>query len=259
MLAVISPAKSLDFESRPHTRKRSMPDFLTHSAELIDGLRELAPGEVSDLMNISTRLGELNCNRYHEWRPDNRGAKQAALAFRGDVYMGLAAWDMEARELTSLQRRVRILSGLYGLLKPLDLIHPYRLEMGTKFENARGRNLYEFWGSAITDALNEELGGHRVKVLVNLASNEYWGAVRPAELEAKVISTRFLERTDGRDRMISFFAKRARGLMAAHIARNRVETLRGLKEFSAEGYAFDAHQSSAEEFVYVREGKENAA
>ena len=259
MLAVISPAKSLDFESSPHTRKRSTPGFLGQSAELIDGLRELAPGEVSDLMGISARLGELNCNRYHEWRPDSRGAKQAALAFRGDVYMGLAAWDMEPRELTSLQRRVRILSGLYGLLKPLDMIHPYRLEMGTRFENARGGNLYQFWGSTITEALNEELGGHRVKVLVNLASNEYFGAVRAADLDARLVNTRFLERRDGRDRMISFFAKRARGLMAAHIARNRVETLRGLKEFSAEGYEFDPAQSSADEFVYVREGKPDAA
>ena len=254
MLAVISPAKSLDFESRPHTRKRSTPGFLDHSAELIDGLRGLAPGEVSDLMNISTRLGELNCNRYHEWRPDNRGAKQAALAFRGDVYMGLAAWDMEARELTSLQRRVRILSGLYGLLKPLDMIHPYRLEMGTKFENTRGRNLYEFWGSAITDALNEELGGHRVKVLVNLASNEYWDVLDPDRIGAnRVIRPMFKDLKNGRYKFISFYAKKARGLMASFVVKNRIDTIKGLKDFDWGGYRYCEAESSNDEFVFLRD------
>lgn len=255
MLAVISPAKSLDFETKPTTRKASTPAFLDDAAVLIDDLVKLAPGDVSDLMGISTKLGELNCNRYNEWRKATRGGKQAALAFTGDVYMGLAAWDFDARELTSLQRRVRILSGLYGLLKPMDRIHPYRLEMGTAFANARGRDLYAFWGDRITDALNADLAKHRNKTLVNLASNEYWGAVNPDELDAKVIGARFLDRAkgDGQYKIISFFAKKARGLMAAYIAKNRVETVKALKAFDWEGYRYSAEHSRNGELAFIRD------
>jgi len=252
MLAVISPAKSLDFETRPRTRKSSAPAFVDDAALLVRDLAKLAPGDVSDLMGISQKLGELNCNRYNEWRKDTRGAKQAALAFTGDVYMGLGAWDFSERELTSLQRRVRILSGLYGLLKPLDKIHPYRLEMGTAFANARGADLYAFWGDRITDALNEELAGHRSKTLVNLASNEYWHSVNADKLDARVLDTRFLDRKNGQVKFISFYAKKARGLMAAYIAKNRVETIKGLKAFDSEGYRFDEERSSTDELVFVR-------
>ena len=253
MLAVISPAKSLDFETRPTTRKASTPAFLDDAAALIEDLVKLAPGEVSDLMGISTKLGELNCNRYNEWRKATRGGKQAALAFTGDVYMGLAAWDFDAGELTSLQRRVRILSGLYGLLKPMDRIHPYRLEMGTAFANARGRDLYAFWGDRVTDALNAELAKHRNKTLVNLASNEYWGVVDPDGLEAKVIGARFLDRKNGQYKIISFYAKKARGLMAAYIAKNRVETVKALKAFDWEGYRYSAEHSRKSELAFVRD------
>ncbi len=253
MLAVISPAKSLDFETRPTTRKASTPAFLDDAAALIEDLVKLAPGEVSDLMGISTKLGELNCNRYNEWRKATRGGKQAALAFTGDVYMGLAAWDFDARELSSLQRRVRILSGLYGLLKPMDRIHPYRLEMGTAFANARGRDLYAFWGDRVTDALNAELAKHRNKTLVNLASNEYWGVVDPDGLEAKVIGARFLDRKNGQYKIISFYAKKARGLMAAYIAKNRVETVKALKAFDWEGYRYSAEHSRKSELAFVRD------
>lgn len=252
MLAVISPAKSLDFETRPRTRKSSKPAFVDDAAVLIKDLAKLAPGDVSDLMGISQKLGELNCNRYNEWRTDARGAKQAALAFTGDVYMGLGAWDFGERELTSLQRRVRILSGLYGVLKPMDKIHPYRLEMGTAFANARGADLYAFWGDRITDALNDDLAGHRNKTLVNLASNEYWHAVNPDKLDARVVNTRFLDTKNGQVKFISFFAKKARGLMAAYIARNRVETMKGLKAFDTEGYRYSDERSSADELVFVR-------
>lgn len=255
MLAVLSPAKSLDFETRPTTRKATTPAFLDDAAVLIEDLAKLAPGEVSDLMGISTKLGELNCNRYNEWRKETRGGKQAALAFTGDVYMGLAAWNFNARELTSLQRRVRILSGLYGLLKPLDRIHPYRLEMGTSFVNVRGPNLYAFWGEKITDALNAEIAGHRNKTLVNLASNEYWGAVAPDGLEAKVIGARFLDFKNGQYKIISFYAKKARGLMAAYIAKNRVETLKALREFDSEGYAYSAEHSRDGELAFIRDEK----
>lgn len=255
MLAVISPAKSLDFETRPTTRKASTPAFLDDAAALIEDLVKLAPGDVSDLMGISTKLGELNCNRYNEWRRTTRGGKQAALAFTGDVYMGLAAWDFDARELTSLQRRVRILSGLYGLLKPMDRIHPYRLEMGTAFANARGRDLYAFWGDRITDALNADLAKHRNKTLVNLASNEYWSAVNPDGLEGKVIGARFLDlrNGDGEYKIISFFAKKARGLMAAYIAKNRVETVKALKAFAQEGYRYSREHSRNGELAFIRD------
>ncbi|MYJ74954.1 MAG: peroxide stress protein YaaA [Gammaproteobacteria bacterium] len=252
MLAVISPAKSLDFETRPTTRKSSTPAFVDDAAMLIEDLVKLAPGDVSDLMGISQKLGELNCDRYNEWRRDTNGGKQAALAFTGDVYMGLGAWDFTERELTSLQRRVRILSGLYGLLKPLDKIHPYRLEMGTSFANKRGPDLYSFWGESITDALNAEMAGHRNRTLVNLASNEYWRAVDPDRLDARILDTRFLDTKNGNVKFISFFAKKARGLMAAYIAKNRVETVKALKAFDYEGYRYSEERSSTHELVYVR-------
>ena len=252
MLAVISPAKSLDFDTRPITRKASAPAFLDDAAVLIRDLTKLAPGDISELMGISQKLGELNCNRYNEWRTDTRHGKQAALAFTGDVYMGLAAWDFSAQQLTSLQRRVRILSGLYGLLRPLDKIHPYRLEMGTSFANERGRDLYAFWGNRITDALNAELSGHRNKTLVNLASNEYWHAVNETELQAKVLNTRFLDERNGEYKFISFYAKKARGLMARYIASNRVETVKALKDFNAEGYRYSASHSRDGELAFVR-------
>ena len=253
MLAVLSPAKSLDFDTAPATRKASAPAFLDDAAILIDDLTQLAPGQISDLMGISQKLGELNCNRYNEWRKDLRHGKQAALAFTGDVYMGLAAWELDARTLTSLQRRVRILSGLYGLLRPLDKIHPYRLEMGTSFANARGRDLYAFWGGRITDALNAELAGHRNKTLVNLASNEYWHVVHETDLQANVLNTRFLDKKNGQYKIISFYAKKARGLMARYIAENRVETVKALKDFQAQGYRFSESHSRDGELAFVRD------
>lgn len=255
MLAVLSPAKSLDFETPPRTRKASTPSFLSEAATLIGDLKKLAPGEISDLMGISTKLGELNCDRYNEWRKDTAGGKPAALAFTGDVYMGLSAWNFDERQLTSLQRRVRILSGLYGLLKPLDRIHPYRLEMGTAFANRRGADLYAFWGDRVTNALNEELAGRRNKTLVNLASNEYWGVVDANKLQAKVLNTRFLDLKNGRYKIISFYAKRARGLMAAHIARQRAETVKALKAFAMEGYRYSEAHSGSDELTFVRDAK----
>ena len=253
MLAVLSPAKSLDFETRPTSPKSSQPAFLDDAAVLIDDLAKLAPGDISDLMGISTKLGQLNCDRYAQWRKDTRGGKQAALAFTGDVYMGLDAWSFTARELTSLQRRVRILSGLYGLLRPLDKIHPYRLEMGTAFANQRGRDLYAFWGDRVTQALNDEIAGHRVKTLVNLASNEYWQVVNPSELAAKVLNVRFLDKNNGQYKIISFFAKKARGAMAGHIAKHRVESIKGLKAFDWQGYRYSAEHSRTGELTFVRD------
>ena len=253
MLAVISPAKSLDFDTPPTTRKASTPVFLDDAATLIGTLATLAPGDISDLMGISTKLGEINCDRYNEWRKDTARGKQAALAFTGDVYMGLDAWNLNARDLNSLQRRVRILSGLYGLLRPLDKIHPYRLEMGTRFATARGRDLYAFWGDRVTRALNETIASHRHKTVVNLASNEYWRVVRPDALKAKVIHTRFLDRKNGQHKVISFFAKKARGLMASYIACHKVETVKALKAFDWQGYRYSDARSGAHELTFVRD------
>lgn len=256
MLLVISPAKSLDFESRPTTRKCSQPAFLDDARLLIDQLKGLSPGEVSDLMGISTKLGELNCDRYNEWAPPfNRdNAKQAALAFRGDVYMGMQAWDYSERDFTWAQRRVRILSGLYGVLKPLDLIQPYRLEMGVSLPNPRGRNLYEFWGDRLSEALAAELDGHRSKLLVNLASNEYWDVLDPDLIRAsRVVRPVFKDLKNGRYKFISFYAKKARGLMASFVVKNRIDTMRGLKDFDWGGYRYCDAESSRDEFVFLRD------
>ena len=256
MLLVISPAKSLDFESRPTTRKFSQPMFLDDARLLIDRLKDLSPGEISDLMGISTKLGELNCDRYNEWAlpftADN--AKQAALAFRGDVYQGMQAWDYSERDFTWAQRRVRILSGLYGVLKPLDLIQPYRLEMGVSLTNPRGRNLYEFWGDRISESLGQELEGHRSKFLVNLASNEYWDVLDPRRVGARrIVRPVFKDLKNGRYKFISFYAKKARGLMASFIVKNRIDTMAGLKDFDWSGYRYCDAESSSNEFVFLRD------
>src|SRR5690606_24798454 len=184
MLHLISPAKTLDFETPSVTNAQTQPQFLQHSQELIKDLRELSPEQVSTLMSVSEKLGELNAQRFLEWQlpftPDN--AKQAVLAFKGDVYTGMEAETFSKRDFEFAQKHLRILSGLYGLLRPLDLIQPYRLEMGTAFANARGKNLYQFWGDIITDHLNQELDAQKERVAVNLASNEYWGAVNTKKL-----------------------------------------------------------------------------
>ena len=256
MLMVISPAKSLDFESRPTTRKFSQPEFLDDARLLIDELKDLSPGEISDLMGISAKLGELNCDRYNEWAPPftRKNAKPAALAFRGDVYMGMQAWNYSERDFTWAQKRVRILSGLYGVLKPLDLIQPYRLEMGVSLPNPRGRNLYEFWGDRLSAALGAELEDHRSKLLVNLASNEYWDVLDPDRVGARrVVQPVFKDLKNGRYKFISFYAKKARGLMASFVVKNRVDRVGGLKDFDWGGYRYCDAQSSRDEFVFLRD------
>ncbi len=253
VLTVISPAKSLDFDAPPITRKRTMPAFLDDAQTLIERMRGFDPGAVSDLMHISTKLGELNADRYASWSQDPKGAKQAALAFAGDVYMGLRAWEFSERDLTSAQRRLRILSGLYGLLRPLDLIHPYRLEMGTSLSTERGKDLYQFWGSKLADSINAELAGHRSKVLVNLASNEYFRAVDTTRIDGRIITPTFKELRDGQYKFLSFVGKRARGTMAAYIIRNKVETIKGLKAFADDGYYFSASDSTDDAFVFLRD------
>ena len=255
MLAIISPAKSLDFDSRAPTRKSTVPSFLNESAELIGELRELAPQDLSDLMGISTNLAELNYDRYATWGEPftKRNAKQAMFAFNGDVYMGLKSIEFSERDLTWAQKHLRILSGLHGLLKPLDLIQPYRLEMGTRLSTQRGRDLYDFWRSKVTAALNEAIDAQRQPVLVNLASNEYFNAVDAARIDARIITPTFKDLKNGRYKFISFFAKKARGLMAAYLIKNRVSTLKALKAFDWQGYRFSPAESSANDWVFLRD------
>ena len=254
MLHVISPAKTLDFDTPPTTAKHTQAQFLEQSQALIEQLRPLSPRQLSELMGISDKLGELNAQRFLNWQlpftPSN--AKQALLAFKGDVYTGMEPEAFSEPDLAWAQQRLRILSGLYGLLRPLDLIQPYRLEMGTGFANNRGKNLYQFWGSQLTEQLNRELAQAPEPVLVNLASNEYWGAVQPGQLKGEVITPVFKDAKNGQYKIISFFAKKARGMMSAFIVRNRIERVEQLKEFDTAGYSYNPAMSSAREWVFTR-------
>ena len=255
MLMVISPAKTLDFETLPTTSEHTTPDFLDDSAELIEQLREMSPHAISALMKISDKLGNLNFDRYLSWdkkfTPDN--AKQALLAFKGDVYTGLDAESLSGDDLLWAQDHLRILSGLYGLLRPLDLMQAYRLEMGTKLANGRGKDLYQFWGSQITDALNQQQADESLPVLVNLASNEYFKSVQSKQLNAEIITPVFKDWKGDKYKIISFYAKKARGLMVAYIVRNRLSDVEQIKNFDSEGYVYNPAMSSAREWVFTRE------
>lgn len=255
MLVVISPAKNLDYDSAPVTKKFSEPDFLDHAQELIEQLKVLSPEQIADLMKLSGKLATLNSNRYLEWSlPFNTdNAKQAILAFNGDVYTGLEADAFSAADFTYAQKHLRILSGLYGLLKPLDLMQAYRLEMGTKFENSRGKNLYEFWGDIITQALNKQLKSQKSEALVNLASTEYFKSVKPKLLEADIITPQFKDQKNGQYKIISFYAKKARGLMAAYIIKNRISNVEDLKGFDVDGYYFCPEQSDGKTLMFLRD------
>lgn len=254
MVIVLSPAKSLDYQTPPTLPEYSQPAFLDQSQLLIDGLRKLSPAEVASLMKISDQLAVLNVTRYAEWgqpfTPLN--AKQAVLAFNGDVYEGLDAPSLSPAALQFAQAHLRILSGLYGLLRPLDLMQPYRLEMGTRLGNPRGKDLYAFWGQRITDALDISLRATRARVLINLASAEYFKAVRPKILSVPVIQPVFEDWSNGRFRVISFYAKRARGLMARFVIANRLTEAAALKDFVADGYAYAAEPSTASVWVFRR-------
>ncbi|WP_086481109.1 peroxide stress protein YaaA [Oceanospirillum sanctuarii] len=258
MKLVISPAKTLDFESAPVTQTYSDPSFLENSQLLVDELKELSQADVATLMKLSDKLAALNVARFGSWEtpftPDN--AKQAILAFKGDVYTGLDAESFSEEDFSFAQNHLRILSGLYGLLKPLDLIQPYRLEMGTKFTNSRGKNLYEFWDMQLTDALNNEFAEEKEPVLINLASNEYFKAVKTKNLQAEIITPVFKDWKNGQYKMISFYAKKARGLMAAYIIQNQLSDPEQLKNFDTEGYYFNEEQSKGNEWVFLRDHDE---
>ncbi|QGZ54277.1 peroxide stress protein YaaA [Paraburkholderia acidiphila] len=260
MIIVLSPAKSLDYDTPAHVETHTIPDFVDDAAELIAGLRRLSPQQIGSLMSISDPLARLNFQRYADWSKQfsQTNAKQAVLAFNGDVYEGFDAKSLSLADLDYAQQHVRVLSGLYGLLRPLDLLQPYRLEMGTRFENARGKDLYAFWGERITHALNAQIERNRdvasksASVLVNCASNEYFKAVKPKKLAVPVVTPVFEDWKGGRYKIISFHAKRARGLMARYAVENRVAEPEGLKAFDVEGYAFDADASNDSTYVFRR-------
>ncbi len=254
MLTLISPAKTLDFDTPPATRKSTQPRFLEQSTALVEDARKLDPAGIRELMGVSDAIAELNHRRFHNWTTpfslDN--AKQAVLAFRGDVYTGLDADTLSKAQLDFAQKHLRILSGLYGLLRPLDLIQPYRLEMGLRFANRGGSNLYQFWGGEITRAINAELGKSGSRVVVNLASNEYYKAVQPGALDADIITPQFRDLKNGKYKVISFYAKKARGQMARFIIENGLNDADSLLEFSVDGYSYNRRESGPREPVFTR-------
>ena len=255
MLFLLSPAKSLDFDQPAGDVPHTQPLFVKQAAELIAILKQKSPHEIASLMSLSDALSGLNVARYQAWSPkfSAKNAKQAVLAFNGDVYDGLDAKTLSADELTWAQDHVCILSGLYGVLRPMDYMQPYRLEMGTRLANPGGKDLYQFWGTQISDYLNTRLQRDTTPVLVNLASQEYFKAVDKKALKARVVDCVFEDFKDGQYKIISFYAKRARGLMARYAAMQRVNLPEQLKAFDLDGYAFDSGASEAERLVFRRQ------
>lgn len=255
MLALISPAKTLDYESALPTDQHTLPRLLEHSQQLIDVSRKLSASEIASLMSVSEKIAQLNVARFRDWQPEFNfsNARQAIFAFKGDVYTGLDAYDLSAQDLEFAQTHLRMLSGLYGLLRPLDLMMPYRLEMGTKLANARGHNLYEFWGDQITQLVNADLAQADSELLVNLASDEYYKSVKENKVKAEIIKPVFLDQKNGKYKVISFYAKKARGLMARYIIQNQLNGAEDLKSFNTDGYYFDAASSMKGELVFKRD------
>jgi hypothetical protein len=258
MLMVISPAKTLDYETPPATPHFTQPQHLEHAQLLVDQLRDFSPAQIAELMHLSDKLAGLNAARFGSWQPaftpDN--AKQALLAFKGDVYTGLNADDFSEADFDFAQQHLRMLSGLYGVLRPLDLMQPYRLEMGTKLANVRGNTLYDFWGERISGWLNDALDAQGDNVLLNLASNEYFSAVKRKALNARLINTEFKDLKNGQYKIISFYAKKARGLMARYVIKERLNDPAGLKDFNYQGYRFSAEHSKTDSLVFLRDDPE---
>jgi cytoplasmic iron level regulating protein YaaA (DUF328/UPF0246 family) len=252
MLIVLSPAKSLDLDTPPTTKAHTTPDFIDRAGELIDVLRTYPPAKISELMSISDPLAMLNVSRYAHWTEDHGQARQALMSFDGDVYTGFDARTLTAKDIKFAQSHVRILSGLYGVLRPLDQMHPYRLEMGTRLPNARGKDLYAFWGETVTGALNEQAAAVKAKALVNLASEEYFKSVKPKLLSVPVITPVFEDWKNGKYKIISFFAKRARGMMARYATVNGITNPEKLKGFDVDGYRFDEQGSDERNWVFRR-------
>jgi len=254
MLIVISPAKKLDYETPAKTKAFTLPDYLDDSQLLIKRMRDFSALDISELMHVSSKIAELNFDRYESWNkkftPEN--AKQAILAFKGDVYTGLDAESLKKIELDYAQKHLRILSGLYGLLRPLDLMKAYRLEMGTKLENIRGKNLYEFWDMKITDGLNAQLKKIKSSTLVNLASNEYFKSVKTKQINGDIITPAFKDYKNGDYKMIGIYAKKARGLMSRYIIQNKITNTDDLKAFDEAGYHYSKKLSKDNNPVFTR-------
>ncbi|WP_395824644.1 peroxide stress protein YaaA [Collimonas sp.] len=254
MLIVLSPAKSLDYTTPSSTDTHTNPDFIADSAELIAVLKQLSPAQIASMMKISDPLAQLNTARFASWSKTftDDNSKQAILAFNGDVYEGLDAPTLDSAQLTYTQHHLRILSGLYGLLRPLDRMQPYRLEMGTSLANPRGKNLYAFWGDTVTLALKRQLAKQKTRALVNLASEEYFKVVKPSVLDAPIISPVFEDWKNGKYKIISFYAKRARGLMARYAALNNITDPEQLKDFDLDGYRYVPQDSDAGRWMFRR-------
>ena len=258
MLFLLSPAKSLDYDTPAEGVPHTLPQFVSQSAELIGVLKHKTPAQISQLMDLSDNLAALNVARYEAWRPkfSQKNSKQAVLAFNGDVYEGLDAKSLKLKDLEWAQDHVCILSGLYGMLRPLDWMQPYRLEMGTSLANSRGQNLYHFWGDGIAQHLNKQLATHKTPVVINLASQEYFKAVDRKVLNARVIECVFEDYKGGKYKVISFFAKRARGLLARYAIEKKIQNPVKLKDFKIEGYAYAASESDDNRLVFRRREKD---
>ncbi|STV70203.1 alanine/glycine transport protein [Klebsiella pneumoniae] len=254
MLILISPAKTLDYQSPLATTRYTQPELLEYSQQLIGIARKLSAPQIGKLMSISDKLADLNATRFHDWHPDftPQNARQAILAFKGDVYTGLQAETLTEDDFDFAQRHLRMLSGLYGVLRPLDLMQPYRLEMGIRLENPRGKDLYQFWGDTITEKLNQALRDQGDDIVINLASDEYFKSVKTPKLQGQLIKPVFLDEKNGKFKVISFYAKKARGLMSRYIIENRLTQPEQLKAFNSEGYFFDADASEKGELVFKR-------
>ncbi|MEM7195576.1 MAG: peroxide stress protein YaaA [Pseudomonadota bacterium] len=254
MLIVLSPAKTLNFDSPLPSTRATQPALLDQSEVLIETLSAYSPNRLGKLMGISHSLAELNVERNLSWhRPfTKKNARPAMWAFQGDVYQGLQAWSFDKTQIDYGQKHLRILSGLYGLLRPLDLMQPYRLEMGTKLNNPGGKNLYEFWGDKLVSMLNRQLAATRSDTLLNLASNEYFSAVNRDLLRSDIISPVFRDWKNGEYKMISFFAKKARGSMAAWVIKNQIRSSSELSRFSEDGYRFSKRDSKPGSPVFLR-------
>ena len=254
LITIISPAKKLDYETPTKQFLSSQPMLLNHSSTLMSDLKKLSPQEVSSLMGLSDKLGALNYERFQKWETPftESNSKQAILAFKGDVYQGLDAESLSVADLDWAQDNVRILSGLYGILKPMDLMQPYRLEMGTKFATKRGQNLYDFWNSIITEELNKNFSSNNTNLL-NLASNEYFKSINVHELKANVISPVFMDKKNGKYKIISFFAKKARGLMTRYVIKNRIEDTANIQNFGEGGYFYNEEMSEDNKPVFCRD------
>ncbi len=254
MIILLNSSKTLDFETPARITKHSIPEFSDDSQMLVDALRRLSVANFSQLMGVSEKLAVLNVDRYKNWQisPAGSAAKQALLAFKGDIYAAIDVKNYTMQEFNFAQKHLRILSGLYGILRPLDLIQPYRLEMATKLSTARGTGLYEFWGSRINQALNAALKREKSGILINLASVEYFKAVQANQLRARIVTPVFKEYRDSSYRVVAIYAKKARGLMCDYIVRNHMTRARDLKSFDLDGYRLNKKLSSEEKWVFTR-------